>query len=175
VDRAAKKAFVAEMKEIFETTPSAILVNYQGLEVNKMVELRKKLNSVSSKMRILKNTLAKISAEGTPFEALSEQFVGTRALIFGAEDPVQQAKMLLEFAEENSEIEIQGGILANEGRVSVLNEKDIKALATLPSKEELIVKVLFLMQAPATQFVRTLHEVPAKFVRVLAAIADSKN
>jgi len=175
VERSAKEALVGEMKEMFTSVSAAVLVNYQGLSANDLVELRKKLNENSSKMRVVKNTLAKIAAEGTPFEEIASQLVDARALVVSYEDPVGQAKVLLDFAKEHDALKVYGGLLSTSGRVSVLSEKEIEALAKLPSKEELIVKLLFILQSPAIQIVRTLNEIPAKFVRVLSAIAESKN
>ncbi len=174
MDRATKEATVAELKELFNSVASAILVDSNGLTANKVVELRKDLNQSDAKMRIVKNTLAKIALEGTPFEPMKDQFQGTRALIFSYENPVGPAKVVHEFRKENDKLQVQGGLLSTEGKVSILNEAEVEALASLPSKEELIAKLLFLLNAPITQFVRTLNEVPAKFVRTLSAIADSK-
>ena len=174
MDRATKEALVGELKELFNSTSAVVLVDYRSLNAMDMVILRKKLHQSSSKVRVLKNTLAKIAAKGTPFEGLAEQLVDTRALIFSDQDPVGQAKTVLDFAKEHEALKIQGGLLLSQGRTTMLSAKDVEALAKLPSKEELIVKLLFLMQSPATQFVRTLKEVPAKFARVLSAIASSK-
>ena len=175
VEKVAKEVYIGELKEIFSSTSAAILVDHRGLRANQAVELRKSLKGHSSRFKVLKNTLAKIAAEGTPFEGLRDKFVDTRAIVFSNGDPVGQAKALSEFAKIYPALQIQGGLLANEGRLSVLTEDEIKTLSELPSKEELIAKLLFLMQATASQLVRTLNEVPAKFVRTLSAIADSKN
>lgn len=174
MDRSSKEALVAELKDLFNNAASAVLVDSNGLEANKVVELRKGLNEADSKMRIIKNTLAKIASEGTPFEAMKDQFKGTRALIFSYDNPIGPAKVASEFAKENEQLQIKGGILSDDGKASLLSEADVQALANLPSKEELIAKLLFLLNAPITMFVRTLNDVPGKFVRTLSAIADSK-
>ncbi len=135
--------------------------------------MRQELHKVSSTMKVLKNTLAKLAVEDTPFLEL-RIFCRYRALVFGQEDPVEQAKVLIKIAEENPNLKIHAGVLVDTAKTSVLDEKQVEALSKLPSKEELIVKLLFLFQAPATQLVRTLNEVPAKFVRTLAALSDSK-
>ena len=89
-------------------------------------------------------------------------------------DPVEQAKVLSEQAANIENLKILAGILVGDGKTSILDSSQVEALSKLPSREELIVKLLFLLQAPATQFVRTLNAVPVKFVRTLAAIRDSK-
>ena len=174
MERSQKEAQVSELKSIFSNTTSAVLVDYRGIEANDVVELRKKLNAASSTMKIVKNTLAKLAAKDTPFEGLSDQFVQTRALIYSDGDPVEQAKILTKAAESNKKLQIHAGVLIGDSKTSILNDSEVEALSKLPSREELLVKVLFLMQAPATQFVRTLNEVPSKFVRTLAAVRDSK-
>ncbi|MGK5093230.1 50S ribosomal protein L10 [Deltaproteobacteria bacterium TL4] len=174
MDKTAKEALIGELKELFTSASAAILVDYRGLTANDIVELRKKLSESSSKMKVIKNTLAKIASKGTPFEGLNDQLVNTRAIV-ASQDPVGQAKVLTDFAKKKTSLVIQGGILSTQGRTSLLTESEVQALAKLPSRDELLVKFLFLLQAPAAQFVRTLSEVPAKFLRVLSAIAESKN
>jgi large subunit ribosomal protein L10 len=175
MDRSQKEQFLEELRGIFSTSTSGVLVDYQGMSAAEVVELRQKLYEVSSSMKVLKNTLARLAAEDTAFAELSNQFVQTRALIYSDTDPVGQAKVVAEFAKTHSKLQVLAGLLADENKVSVLSDTEVEALSKLPSKEELLVQLLFLMQAPATQFVRTLNEVPAKFVRVLSAIAESKN
>lgn len=175
MDRSQKETVVGEIREIFSCATAGVLVDYRGLEANKIVELRQQLRNSASTMKVLKNTLARLAAEGTPFAVLQQEFVDTRALVYSETDPVGQAKILTEFAKTNPQLVIKAGVLADPNRTSLLNAGEVEALAKLPSREELIVKILFLMQAPATQFVRTLNEVPAKFVRALAAIAESKS
>jgi large subunit ribosomal protein L10 len=118
---------------------------------------------------VLKNTLARRAIRGTPFEKLAERMVGP--LMYGiAQDPVAGAKVLSEFAKENELFVIRGGAMAN----TVMSEKDVKALALLPSREELLAKLMGTMLAPVAKLVRTMNEVPGKFVRTLAAYRDSK-
>ncbi|MBF0286558.1 MAG: 50S ribosomal protein L10 [SAR324 cluster bacterium] len=174
MDRTTKEATVAELKDLFNGVVSAILVDSNGLTANKVVELRKDLNQSDAKMRIVKNTLAKIASDGTPFEAMKDQFQGTRALIFSYENPVGLAKVVHDFKKANDKLQVKGGLLSSDGKISILNAAEVDALASLPSKEELVAKLLFILNAPITQLVRTLNEVPAKFVRTLSAVADSK-
>ncbi len=174
MDKATKEVVVAELRDLFSSASAAVLIDSRGLQANKVVELRKELNKAGSKMKVVKNTLAKIAADGTPFESFKDQFVETRALIFSSGDPVEQAKVVSKFAEENDQLQIKAGLLASAAKTSLLSKEEVEALAKLPAKEELIAKLLFLLNAPITQFVRTLNEVPASFVRAVSAIADSK-
>ena len=174
MERSQKEAQVSELRSIFNNMSAGVLVDYRGIEANQVVELRKQLNDASSTMKVLKNSLARIAAEDTPFSELADQLTQTRALVYSGGDPVVQAKVLSEAAKNIDNLKILVGILVGDSKTSILNTSEVEALSKLPSREELIVKLLFLMQAPATQFVRTLNAVPAKFVRTLAAIRDSK-
>ena len=119
--------------------------------------------------RAICHTLVRRALAGSPFEGLSSQLTGP--LIYGiSADPVAAAKVLADFAKTNDKLVITGGALPN----SLLSQDGVKALATMPSREELLSKLLGTMQAPIAQFVRTLNEVPTKFVRGLAAVRDQK-
>ncbi|MDE0792394.1 MAG: 50S ribosomal protein L10 [SAR324 cluster bacterium] len=174
MERSQKEAQVNELRSIFNSMSAGVLVDYRGIEANQVVELRKKLNDASSTMKVIKNSLARIAAENTPIAELADQFTQTRALVYSDGDAVQQAKVLSEAAKSLDKLKILAGILVGDSKTSILNSGEVEALSKLPSRDELIMKLLFLMQAPATQFVRTLNAVPAKFVRTLAAIRDSK-
>ena len=174
MDRIQKEAQVKELNSIFNKMTSGVLIDYRGIEANQIVELRKKLNGSSSTMKVIKNSLARIASNDTPFAELADQFTKTRAIVYSDGDPVEQAKVLSEQAANIENLKILAGILVDDGKTSILDSSQVEALSKLPSREELIVKFLFLLQAPATQFVRTLNAVPVKFVRTLAAIRDSK-
>jgi large subunit ribosomal protein L10 len=174
MERSQKEAQVNELRSIFNSMSAGVLVDYRGIEANQVVELRKKLNDASSTMKVIKNSLARIAAENTPIAELTDKFTQTRAIVYSNGDAVQQAKVLSEAAKSLDKLKILAGILVGDSKTSILNSGEVEALSKLPSRDELITKLLFLMQAPATQFVRTLNAVPAKFVRTLAAIRDSK-
>ena len=174
MERSQKEAQVSELRSIFKNMSAGVLVDYRGIEANQVVELRKKLNDASSTMKVIKNSLARIAAEDTPISELADQFTQTRALVYSDADPVEQAKVLSEATEEIENLKILAGILVGDNKTSILNTGEVEALSKLPSREELIVKMLFLMQAPVTQFVLILKAVPVKFVRTLAAIRDRK-
>src|SRR3954468_2513003 len=146
-----------------------LVAEYRGLDVERVTQLRAKARKSGLYLRVLKNTLARRAVQGTPFEKLSEQMVGP--LMYGiAQDPVAGAKVLAEFAKDNELFVIKGGAMPN----SLMSAKDIKALAALPSRQELLGMLVGTLQAPVTKLVRTMNEVPGKFVRTLAAYRDSK-
>lgn len=173
--RSEKENQVSELRSIFENMTAGILVDYRGIEANQIVGLRKKLNEVSSNLKVIKNSLARIASENTPFSELSDQFTQTRAIIYSDKDPVIQAKVLLLESKNVEKLKILAGILIDGNKTNILNSGEIEALSKLPSREDLLVKFLFLLKAPANQFVRTLNAVPEKFVRTLATIRDKKN
>ena len=120
-------------------------------------------------LRVLKNTLARRAVKGTPFEMLSDQMAGP--LMYGiAQDPVAGAKVLAAFAKDNEKFVIKGGVMAN----ALMSAKDVKTLATMPSREELLAMLVGTMQAPVVKLVRTMNEVPGRFVRTLAAVLAAK-
>ena len=164
-----KKAVVAEVSKQVESAQALILAEYRGVGVAKLTDLRSKARESGVYLRVLKNTLVKRAVEDTSFSSLSEEMVGP--LVFGiSEDPVAAAKVLNDFAKENDLFVIKTGAMPNER----LDVNAIKALASLPSREELLAKLLGTMQAPVAKFVRTLNEVPTKFVRGVAAVRDQK-
>ena len=175
MNKIEKEAQVNELNSIFKKMTAGVLIDYRGIEANQIVELRKKLNGSSSTMKVIKNTLARIASNETPFAELADQFTKTRAIVYSDGDPVEQAKVLSEEAAKIENLKILSGILIEDGKTSILDSSQVEALSKLPSREELIVKLLFLLQAPATQFVRTLNAVPMKLVTTLAAIRDSKS
>lgn len=164
-----KQAMVAEVAAKLAAAQAVIVAEYRGLDVGRVTQLRAKAKKSGLYLRVLKNTLARRAVKGTPFEKLSDRMVGP--LMYGiAADPVAGAKVLSEFAKENELFVIRGGAMPN----SLMSDKDVKALALLPSREELLAKLLGTMQAPVAKLARTLNEVPGKFVRTLAAYRDSR-
>ncbi|MBV2191810.1 MAG: 50S ribosomal protein L10 [Azonexus sp.] len=164
-----KKAVVAEVSAQVANAQSIIVAEYRGLNVVDVTELRANARKNGVYLRVLKNTLVRRAVAGTPFEGLGNQMVGP--LLYGiSTDPVAAAKLLNEFAKTNDKLIIKAGAMPN----YVMDVAGVKALATMPSREELLSKLLGTMQAPIATFVRTLNEVPTKFVRGLAAVRDSK-
>ncbi len=164
-----KKAVVAEVGEQVATAQAIVVAEYRGLEVSHMTALRAKARASGVYLRVLKNTLARRAVADTPFAGLADQLVGP--LVYGiSSDPVAAAKVLHEFGKGNDKFVVKAGAMAN----YVMSVQDIANLATMPSRDELLAKLLGTMQAPIAQFVRTLNEVPTKFVRGLAAVRDQK-
>lgn len=169
LNRNEKAVVIDEISAEVAKAQSIVIAEYRGLEVGKITELRRKARESGVYLRVLKNTLARRAVVGTPFEKLSDNMVGP--LIYGfSADPVSAAKVLNDFAKGNDKLVLKAGSLPN----SVLDANGVKALATMPSREELLAKLLGTMQAPIAQFVRTLNEVPSKFARGLAAVRDQK-
>ena len=165
-----KQAMVSEVATKLQGAQSLIVAEYRGLNVERITQLRAKARTSGVWLRVLKNTLARRAVQGTPFEKLSEQMIGP--LMYGiSQDPVAGAKVLSEFAKENESFVIKAGAMPN----AMMSAQDIKALAQLPSREELIATLLGTMQAPVTKLVRTMNEVPSRFVRTLAALRDAKS
>jgi len=164
-----KKTVVAEVSAEIANAQSMIVAEYRGLGVVDLTALRANARKSGVYLRVVKNTLVRRAIAGTPFEGLSPQLAGP--LIYGiSKDPVAAAKLLNDFAKGNDKLTIKVGAMPN----YVMDVAGVKALATMPSREELLSKLLGTMQAPITQFVRTLNEVPTKFVRGLAAVRDAK-
>lgn len=170
LNRSEKAAVIEEVSAQVAKAQSIVVAEYRGIDVASVTVLRKNARQSGVYLRVLKNTLARKAVEGTPFEGIAAGLTGP--LIYAiSQDPVASAKVLSDFAKENDKIVIRSGSLPN----SLLDVAGVKALATMPSREELLAKLLGTMQAPVAQFVRTLNEVPTKFVRGLAAVRDQKN
>ena len=164
-----KKAVVAEVSAELAQAQAVIVAEYRGLEVGKITQLRAQARQQGVYLRVLKNTLVRRAVEGTPFGGLASTMVGP--LIYGISvDPVAPAKVLSEFAKTNDKLVIKGGAMPN----YVMDADGVKALASMPTREELLATLLGTMQAPVAKFVQTLNEVPGKFVRTVAALRDSK-
>lgn len=164
-----KQAVVSEVSAQVAAAQAIVLAEYRGLEVGHMTDLRRKARASGVYLRVLKNTLARRAVKDTPFEKLADQMAGP--LIYGISgDPVATAKVMSEFAKGNDKFVIKGGAMPN----AVISAKEVQALASMPSREELLAKLLGTMQAPVAQFVRTLNEVPSRFVRTLAAVRDAR-
>jgi large subunit ribosomal protein L10 len=169
LNRQEKAIVIEEVMTQVATAQSIVVAEYRGLDVASVTVLRKTARESGVYLRVLKNSLARRAVAGTPFEAVSDKLVGP--LIYGiSADPVNAAKVLCAFAKTNDKLVIKAGSLPN----SLLDVNGVMALATMPSREELLSKLLGTMQAPIAKFVRTLNEVPTKFVRGLAAVRDHK-
>ena len=164
-----KQAVVSEIAAQLAKAQAVIVAENRGLPVEVVTSLRAKARKAGLTLRVLKNTLARRAVKGTPFEKLTDQLAGP--LMYGiAQDPVAGAKVLSEFAKDNELFVIKGGAMAN----VLMSSKDIKALAAMPSRHELLARLVGTLQAPIVKLVRTMNEVPGRFVRTLAAVQRAK-
>jgi len=165
-----KKVVVAEVSAQLAKAQAVVIAEYRGTQVGAMTQLRAKARGAGVYFRVLKNTLARRAMANTSFAGLSDKMMGPLAYGISA-DPVAAAKILHEFAKENENFVIRGGAMAH----LVMTSRDIANLAKMPSREQLLARLVGTMQAPIAKFVRILNEVPGKFVRTLAAIRDQKS
>ena len=164
-----KKALVAEVGAKVAQAQAIVLAEYRSLDVAAMTQLRAKARGAGVYFRVLKNTLARRAVADTPFAGLAQHMTGP--LAYGiSPDPVAVAKVLNDFAKGNDKLVIRAGAMPEQ----VMSAKELGTLAGLPSRSELIAKLLGTMQAPIAKLARTLNEVPGKFVRTLAAVKEQK-
>jgi large subunit ribosomal protein L10 len=165
-----KEAVVAEIKDRFTAADSVILADYRGLSVKDMQDLRAKLRESGGEMKIYKNRLTEIAVRELALPNMDELLQGPTAFVFAQGDPVAPSKALAAFAKEHDVLEIKGGLIENR----LLEVGEIKTLAALPSREELLAKLLGTLQNPAAKTVRVLNGPGTAIARVLGAIADQK-
>lgn len=164
-----KQAVVAEVSEVLAGAQVAILAEYRGLTVAQMTALRRCARKSDIYVRVVKNTLVRRAVKGSQFEGLSDHLTGPLAFTAG-KDPAALAKLLTEFAKDNEKFRITAGSMQGK----LMSKVEMEALAKLPSREILLAMLMGTMLAPVQKFVQTLNEVPAKFVRTLAAVRDQK-
>lgn len=169
-----KEKLLAEYGKIFSNLSTGILLDYKGLTVFEVTEFRKKLAVSDSHFRVLKNRIAKIAVASSPFKDIAKELIETKALIYSKTDMVTLAKLVCKELKELNKCQLVSGFASENGKVEFLDEKEMVAMSKLASREELISKLLFLFNAPLTNFIRTLNEIPASFVRLLSTIGDSK-
>lgn len=164
-----KKAIVAEVSAQVANAQSIIIAEYRGMEVGQMTQLRAKTRESGIYFRVIKNSLVRRAVADTAYAELAKYMVGPLAYGISA-DPVSAAKVLHEFSKDNEKFVIKAGAMGEH----LMSRDEITALAVLPSREELLSKLLGTMQAPIAKFVQTLNEVPARFVRGLAMVRDNR-
>jgi len=169
VDRAKKQAMVAELQETFASNNLVVLTHQSGLTVTEVSELRKQLREAGGSFKVTKNRLAKIALKGTKFEGMADRFTGPTAIAVSS-DPVAAAKIAVEFADKNEKLRIICGSLEAEA----LDENAVKALAKLPSLDELRGKIIGLIQAPATKIAGVLQAPAGQLARVFGAYGSSE-
>ncbi len=168
--KAFKEDKVALIKEKIDKAQVAIVTEYKGMTVEEITKLRRALQKDGGDYMVTKNTLAKIAIKGTPYEVLAEKLQGPIAIAFGFEDQVAPAKALSQFIKETKKGEIIAA--AMDGRL--MSADEAKALATLPSKEEIYAKMLGCINSPASGIANSVNAVMSSLVRAIAAVRDQK-
>jgi large subunit ribosomal protein L10 len=167
VDRAQKQQLTTSLREDLADTVCVVVTHQTGLSVAEVTQLRQQMRSAGARYRVTKNRLVKRALEGTRFEALAPLFSGPTAIAF-SQDPVAAARAAVAYANRNNKLTIVGGGLQGQ----VLDEAAVKALATLPSLDELRGKIIGLINAPATKLAALLQTPAGQLARVLAAHAE---
>jgi len=165
-----KEQMLAEYQGGLAKAPHAFVLGYQGITVPQVTELRNRVRQSGGEYIVVKNTLALRAIDSQALAQLKEHFVGPTAVVFSLTDPVAVAKALTDYAKDVPAIKLKAGLV--EGRAIAADQ--IKDIASLPSREALIAKLLFLMQSPVTRFVRVLAAVPQSFVMVLDQVRKKK-
>jgi large subunit ribosomal protein L10 len=166
MDRAQKPVVVSDLNAVFNEVGVVVVTRNLGLTVAQSTDLRTKMREAGATYKVTKNSLAKIAAKGTAYEGISDLLTGPIALASSV-DPVAAAKVAVEFAKTNDKLEIVGGAMGD----TLLNVDGVKALATLPSLDELRAKIVGLVQAPATKVVQIVQAPAGQLARVLGAYA----
>lgn len=165
-----KKELVQKLNSQLAESEIALIVDYKGLNVESITQLRNELRKEGARLEVVKNTLLSMASEGTSVSAIKDFLKGPNAIVTSKDDPVAPAKVLVKFAENNQKLEIKAGAMNGKA----LNIDEIKALAKMPPKEVLLAQALSAMNAVPTAMVRVLVEIPRSFLYVLNAIGDQK-
>ncbi|HEX5183403.1 MAG TPA: 50S ribosomal protein L10 [Allosphingosinicella sp.] len=170
MDRAQKTELVEDLKRTFNETQVVVVTRNLGMTVAQSTALRIRMRDAGASYKVSKNRLALIALEGTPYAGIGNLLTGPTALATSA-DPVAAAKVAVDFARTNDRLEIVGGAMGD----TILDVNGVKALAELPSLDELRARIVGLIQAPATKIARTISEPGAKLARVFGAYAAREN
>lgn len=165
-----KKALVAEVNEVATRAFSAVVAEYRGITAGSFDILRSQARENGIYLHVVKNTLAKRAVKGTEFECLDPALTGPLVLGFSMEDPGAVGRVIKDFAKSNDKLVVKAVAIGG----NLYGAADIERLASLPTKEQALAMLMGVMQAPITQFVRTMAEPTAQFVRTVQAVADKQ-
>ncbi|PPR42121.1 MAG: 50S ribosomal protein L10 [Alphaproteobacteria bacterium MarineAlpha5_Bin12] len=166
LDRSKKENIVSSLKNDFKESNLLVVTHYSGLNVSELEDLRAKMREVNAKFKVTKNRLTKLALPGTSFENVSELFTGPTAIAY-SEDPLVAAKVAVNFSKENKKLIILGG--SYEGKL--IDDKEVKFLASLPSLDEIRGKLVGVIMAPGSKIASLLQEPASKLVRTFGAYA----
>ncbi|MEX3008843.1 50S ribosomal protein L10 [Hoeflea sp. TYP-13] len=167
MERAEKREFVTSLNEVFKTTGSVVVAHYAGLSVAQMNDLRSKMREAGGTVKVAKNRLAKIALQGTEAEGISSLFQGQTVIAY-SDDPVTAPKVAVEFSKANESLVVLGGAMG----ATELDADGVKALASLPSLDELRAKIVGMINTPATRIAQVVNAPAGQLARVMNAYAQ---
>lgn len=168
---AAKKVVVQEVNQVAKKAVSAVVADYRGLTVNQMTQLRAAARKADVYLRVVPNNLARIAFKNTSFSCLDEKLVGPLFIALSMEAPSDAARLLKEYAKTFEKLEVKALSLSGK----TYGAEHLEAIASLPTRDEALAKLLYVMRAPIEKLVRTIAEPKAKLVRTMVAIKESKS
>lgn len=168
--RADKEELIGTYRGSLAEAPHAFVLGFQGITVAQATELRRRVRENGGQYEVVKNRLALIAVKGKGLESLSAQFTGPTSVAFSNDDPVALAKALTQFSKDNPVLQFKGALVDGQA----VPADQVAAIATMPGRQELIAKLLFLLQSPITRFVRGLNEISRQLVVVLDQVRLKK-